>query len=122
MATFFNGQNTGSFELKPSKPSPERTNYLIEQLAQRGTSLYVRRLNRAIATLQHRTVEPLVRITPDDVRGMLEVALPLSVDTLKEAKSHLPPVELEDLVSARLQEEIKQALAGCLYGYEFDIF
>lgn len=114
---FFNGQNTGSFELKPSKPSPERTNYLIEQLAYNEAHHYTyAELNRAIATLQHRTVEPLVRITPDDVRGMLEVALPLSVDTLKEAKSHLPPVELEDLVSARLQEEIKQASPDAYMG------
>ncbi|PID31413.1 hypothetical protein CR983_01160 [Candidatus Saccharibacteria bacterium] len=107
---YFDGRDLHQLERRESLPSPERRAYLIGRVASGAKFLChdYTDLNRQVRTLQAKTKDPLDATTIEhaDVKGMLEVALPLEVGSIPDAIAYLPPVELSDLVSEETVREI----------------
>ncbi len=106
-AVTFNGRDMNERTTKPATASPERRGFIIDQLV--NESWYNNpygEIVKEIERLQRKTRNKLTTITSSDVRGMLDVALPIDAATLDEARDYIPPVEIDDVISPEVRMQI----------------
>lgn len=118
-AQLFNTQDTGTVEIRESQPSEDRKDFIIDQLLPWGSrETPYTDIIEEISRLQRKTPEPLMTITPSDMRGMLELALPLEVSTLEEARQYWPEVVIDDVVPAEVRARIDEQYPDEVHGVE----
>ncbi|MFZ1258355.1 MAG: helicase-related protein [Candidatus Saccharimonas sp.] len=119
----FNGQTVGQTEVRKSNPSEARKDYIIGRVIA-SMSQYdpYRTITEEIYRLQLKTTDSLRTITHSDVKGMLDVALPISVSSIDDARYYLPEVSIDDVLPLeermRIDDENPDVYLGIPLHYE----
>ncbi len=105
--TTFNGRTMDEKRTQPAPESNERWKFIIDRIAGGwGYADPYTSINDEIARLQCKTTDRLVTITNQDLRGMLEVALPQDIDNVNDALMYIPLVHIDDVLSAEARMAI----------------